>query len=103
MINGVTELSMMKADVLDQFDVIKVCTHYRYKGEEIDYLPYNIDKDIEAKYIEIEGWNTDLTKMSSEAELPNKLIDYISYLEKELETPISIVSVGPDRQQTIHR
>jgi len=103
MINGVTELSMMKADVLDQFDIIKVCTHYIYKGEEIDYLPYNIDKDIEAQYIEIEGWNTDLTKMSSEDELPNKLIDYISYLEKELETPISIVSVGPDRQQTIHR
>jgi len=103
MINGVTELSMMKADVLDQFDKIKVCTHYICNGERIEYLPYNIDNSIEAHYIEVDGWNTDLTKMSSKEELPNKLIDYILYLEKELETPISIVSVGPDRQQTIHR
>ena len=101
MINGVTELSMMKADVLDQFDKIKVCTHYLHKGEKIDYFPYGINNDVKPVYIEMEGWNTDLTKMSNADNLPTALTNYINYLEKELETPISIISVGPDRKQTI--
>ena len=101
MINGVTELSMMKADVLDHFDKIKICTHYLHKGKKIDYLPYGINNDIKPVYIEMDGWNTDLTKMNNTDHLPSELINYINYLEKELETPISIISVGPDRKQTI--
>lgn len=102
MINGVTELSMMKADVLDTFDTIKVCTHYKYKGEVIDYFPYSINEDeIEPIYKEVKAWNTDLTKLRNKEEFPQELLDYVTYLEKQLETPITIVSVGPDRTQTI--
>ena len=102
MINGVTELSMMKADVLDTFETIKVCTHYKYKGDVIDYFPYSInDNEVEPVYKEIKAWNTDLTKLRSKEDFPQELLDYVSFLEKELETPITIVSVGPDRTQTI--
>jgi adenylosuccinate synthase len=101
MINGVTELSMMKADVLDQFDKIKVCTHYLHKGDKIDYFPYNIDNNVQPVYIDFDGWNTDLTELTEADTLPLELKNYINFLEKELETPISIVSVGPDRKQTI--
>ncbi len=102
MINGVTELAMMKADVLDTFDTIKVCTHYMYKGEKIDYFPYSVNEgEVEPVYKEIKGWKTDLTKINDQKDLPQELLDYVAYLEKELETPISIVSVGPDRKQTI--
>ena len=103
MINGVTELSMMKGDVLDSFESIKVCTHYIHNGEKIDNFPYNIDDSVEPVYIEKKGWNVDTTKITSESEFPKELVDYIAYLEAELETPISIVSVGPDRSQTIQR
>ena len=70
MINGVTELSMMKADVLDQFDTIKVCTHYIHKGEKIDFFPYNLDESVKPVYIEVKGWNTDLTELTKTDELP---------------------------------
>ncbi|MCC7332043.1 MAG: adenylosuccinate synthase [Flavobacteriales bacterium] len=104
MINGVTKLIMMKADVLDSFSSIKVCTHYRIDGELIDYMPFDIvSKKVEPVYTELKGWNTDLTKLNSIDELPNNLIQYIEYLEKELNVPISMVSVGPDRNQTIVR
>ena len=101
-INGVTKLMMMKADVLSEFPTIKVCTHYKYNGEIIDYLPYNIEGDkIEPIYKEFPCWKEDLTAKTSMTELPKELTDYVEYLEKELETPIVIVSVGPDRTQTI--
>ena len=101
-INGVTKLMMMKADVLSEFPTIKVCTHYKYNGEIIDYLPYNIEGDkIEPIYKEFPCWKEDLTTKTSMTELPKELTDYVEYLEKELETPIVIVSVGPDRTQTI--
>ena len=100
-INGVTKLMMMKADVLSEFENIKVCTHYTYNGEVIDYLPYNIEGDIEPIYKELPCWKEDLTEKTNMAELPKELTDYVAYLEKELETPIAIVSVGPDRKQTI--
>jgi len=103
MINGVTELSMMKGDVLDTFETIQVCTHYMHNGEKIDYFPYNIDDNTTPVYTEMKGWNIDTTKVTDETEFPQELSDYIAYLEKELETPISIVSVGPDRTQTIQR
>ncbi len=103
-INGVTELMMMKADVLSGFKKIKVCTAYRYKGKEINHLPYNIEEDhITPIYTELSGWADDLTKMTKADELPKALNDYIDFLEKALEVPIKIVSVGPDRLQTIHR
>ncbi|WP_394750039.1 adenylosuccinate synthase [Spongiimicrobium salis] len=103
-INGVTELMMMKADVLSGFKTLKVCTAYTYKGKEISHLPYNIEDDhIQPVYTEMKGWDKDLTKMSKAEELPATLNDYIDFLEKELQVPIKIVSVGPDRTQTIHR
>ncbi len=102
-VNGVTKLMMMKADVLSSFPTIKVCTHYKYNGEIIDHLPYNIEGDkIEPLYKEFPCWKEDLTGLTDMSDLPKELIDYVAYLEKELETPITIVSVGPDRTQTIH-
>ncbi|MBE5321018.1 adenylosuccinate synthase [Pedobacter sp. MR2016-19] len=102
MLNGVTELIMMKADVLDTFDTIYACTHYEYNGETIDYMPYDIIS-IEPKPVlkAIDGWATDVTKITSVDEIPAKLSDYIAFLEKELEVPIKFLSVGPDRAQTL--
>lgn len=103
-INGVTELMMMKGDVLSGFDKLKVCTAYNYKGEKIEHFPYNIEaENVTPIYTEMNGWKEDLTKMTSADQLPKSLNDYIDFLEKELEVPIKIVSVGPDRTQTIHR
>lgn len=102
MINGVTELAMMKADVLDKFDTIRACTKYRINGEEVDYLPYDIDGvEIEPIYEDVPGWNTDLTKLTSFADAPQALKDYVIYLERHLEVPVTTVSVGPDRKQTL--
>jgi adenylosuccinate synthase len=103
-INGVTELNMMKGDVLSGFKKLKICTAYKYKGETITHLPYNIEaENIKPIYSEMDGWSEDLTKMSSPDQFPKALNEYIEFLEKELEVPIKIVSVGPDRTQTIHR
>jgi len=102
MINGVTELIMMKADVLDTFEKIYVCTHYNYLGEKIDYMPYEIiTNKPEPVLKEVEGWNQDLTGITSKDEIPQGLANYIALLEKELQVPITILSVGPDRKQTI--
>ena len=103
-INGVTELMMMKADVLSGFKKVKVCTAYNYKGDKITHLPYNIEpENLTPIYTEMKGWQKDLTQMTKAEQLPDTLHAYIDFLEKELETPIKIVSVGPDRTQTIHR
>ncbi len=103
-INGVTELNMMKADVLSGFEQIKVCTHYEYNGEKIAHLPFDIDaKYVKPVYKTLEGWQEDLTGIKSASELPNALNHYIEYLEKHLEVPITVVSVGPDRTQTLFR
>ena len=103
-INGVTELNMMKADVLSGFEQIKVCTHYEYNGEKIAHLPFDIDaKYVKPIYETLEGWQEDLTGIKSANELPNELNHYIEYLEKHLEVPITVVSVGPDRTQTLFR
>jgi adenylosuccinate synthase len=102
MINGVTELAMMKADVLDKFDTIRACTKYKVDGVEMDYLPYDIDNvKIEAIYEDIPGWKQDLTKLTSFNDAPQALKDYVTYLERHLEVPITTVSVGPDRVQTL--
>lgn len=104
MINGVTELIMMKTDVLSGFETLQVCTHYRLGDEVIDYMPYDIqDNKVVPHYIEMKGWNKDLTATRSIDELPTELLAYISFIEKELEIPITYVSVGPDRTQTIVR
>ena len=101
-INGVTELMMMKADVLSGFKTIKVCTSYMYKEQKIEHLPYDIqEKNVSPIYKEFEGWDEDLTQKESFKNLPKTLKEYISFIEKELNIPISIVSVGPDRKQTI--
>jgi adenylosuccinate synthase len=102
MINGVTELSMMKADVLSCFKTIQVCTHYIINGEKVDYFPFDVDGiDITPVYEEIEGWNCDLTKLQAYEESPQALKNYVTYLEQKLEVPITVVSVGPDRTQTL--
>lgn len=103
MIDGVTKLIMMKSDVLDSFETIKACVAYKVNGEEIDYFPFDINEGIEPVYVELPGWNTDLTKMKSEDEFPEEFNAYLDFLENELEVPIKIVSVGPDREQTIIR
>lgn len=104
MINGVTQLIMMKSDVLDSFATIKACTAYKIDGEETDLFPFDIDSvNIEPVYTELPGWQTDLTKMKSEEVFPEKFSAYIRFLEEQLHTPITIVSIGPDRCQTIVR
>ncbi len=103
MINGVTELSMMKADVLDSFEDIHVCTHYIENNKKIDYFPFEISDETKPVFKKMKGWNQDITKLRSEKEFPKELSDYITFLEKELEVPISIVSVGPNRSETIVR
>lgn len=102
MVNGVTELSMMKSDVLDTFDSIYACTHYIINGEKVDFFPFDIiDSEVTPVYEEIKGWNSDLTKLSSYADAPAELKSYVEYLEQKLEVPITVVSVGPDRKQTL--
>ena len=103
MVNGVTQLIMMKSDVLDDFDSIKACVAYEHKGEQIDYFPYNIEEDIKPVYVELPGWKTDMTRMTSESEFPQAFNEYVKFLENQLETPIKIISIGPDREQTIIR
>jgi adenylosuccinate synthase len=103
-INGVTQLMMMKSDVLSGFKNLKICTAYNYKGEVIRHLPYNIEEEnVSPIYTTFKCWKEDLTKMTDVSQLPSELNEYIDFLEKELEIPIKIVSVGPDRKQTIHR
>ncbi len=104
MLNGVTQLIMMKSDVLDDFDEIKACVAYEIDGERTDRFPFSIESaELKPVYVTMPGWKTDMTKIKSETEFPEAFRNYIAFLEKELETPITIVSVGPDREQTIVR
>lgn len=104
MINGVTQLIMMKSDVLDGFDEIKACVAYNIEGERVTEFPFSIEEDkIVPEYVTLPGWKTDMTAMKSEDEFPEAFKSYIDFLEKELATPITIVSIGPDREQTILR
>jgi adenylosuccinate synthase len=101
-VNGVTQLMMMKGDVLSGFETLKVCTSYNYKGTTIQHLPYNIEEEnVSPIYTEFKGWKADLTGMTTYDELPIELKQYIEFIEKEVEVSIKIVSVGPDRKQTI--
>ena len=103
-INGVTQLMMMKGDVLSGIETLKICTKYEYHGELISHLPFSLDKEhINPKYIEMEGWQEDITNCKSYDELPCQLKEYVSFIENFLETTVGLVSVGPDRKQTIFR
>ncbi len=102
MINGVTQLIMMKSDVLDTFPVIKACVAYKKDGQQVTGMPYDTE-GWQAVYEELPGWMTDLTHCTKEEELPQKFMDYVNYLEQHLGCPITILSVGPDRDQTIVR
>ena len=103
MVNGVTQLIMMKSDVLDEFETIKACVAYNVNGETITDFPYSIEEGIEPVYMELPGWKTDMTGMKDTSEFPAEFVNYITFLERELMTPITIVSIGPDREQTILR
>ena len=101
-LNGVTQLLMMKADVLSGFETIKACTSYRYKGAEISYFPYSLDdEDLEPIYTEIKGWKQDITTIRSKEEIPLELKNYIKFIEDYLEVKMSYLSVGPDREQIV--
>ena len=103
-INGVTQLMMMKADVLSGFDTIEICTAYEHNGEEISHFPFDIAPEfVKPIYKKFKGWKEDLTGMTTMNDLPQELLAYIDFIEKELDIPITIVSVGPDRKQTIFR
>jgi adenylosuccinate synthase len=103
MLNGVTEIILTKADVLDTFETIKVATAYKVNGNETQRVPFDIDVPIEPIYTELKGWNTSIEQMRNSNQLPKELNDYIAFIEKEVGVPVSIVSVGPDREATIFR
>ena len=103
-VNGVTQLTMMKADVLSGFETLKICTAYSYKGEEITHLPYNIEaENVTPIYTHFKGWEEDITELTKASELPKELEEYIKFIEDQLGIPVNVVSVGPDRLQTIER
>jgi adenylosuccinate synthase len=103
MIDGVTQLIMMKSDVLDTFETIRVCVAYEINGRKTIDFPFEADGHIEPVYVDMKGWMTDMTKMQDEDEFPAEFVQYITFLEKELGVPIRMVSLGPDRGQTIIR
>jgi len=108
MINGVEQLIMMKADVLDTFDTIKVAVAYKMNGVETHQIPFdtfaNVEPaNVEPVYKEFKGWKRDLTKITTESDLPFEFMTYVRFIEKEVGVPINIISLGPDREQTIMR
>ncbi|TKS55564.1 adenylosuccinate synthase [Mesohalobacter halotolerans] len=103
-VNGVTDLMMMKADVLSGFKTLKVCTGYHYNGKEISHLPYNLSADdLKPIYKSFKGWSEDISKITEFDKLPQNLKDYIAFIEDFVEVKVKIVSVGPDRKETILR
>ncbi|MAV81173.1 MAG: adenylosuccinate synthase [Flavobacteriales bacterium] len=100
-VNGVTNLMMMKGDVLSGLKKIKVCIKYNYNGKEISHYPFTLEDNLKPVYKELEGWNDDISQTQKYDDLPNTFLNYVKFLEKELKVPISIISVGPDRKQTI--
>ena len=103
MMNGATALIMMKSDVLDDFDTIKVCTGYTLNGKTIDYFPFESAEKLEPVYKEFKGWKCSLKGVRSYEDFPAELKDYIAFIEKETACPVKIVSVGPDRSETVIR
>lgn len=101
MLNGATQLIMMKADVLDQFESIKICVGYEIDGVVIEEFPFELNDDVKPVYVELPGWKTDLTNIKDQNEFPEELNNYISFIEDEMGIPVTIASVGPNREQTI--
>ena len=93
----------MKSDVLDTFDTIKACVAYKIDGKEKTDFPFDIEEGVTPIYKELTGWKTDMTKMRSEDKFPQAFNDYVAFIEKELNVPVRIISIGPDREQTIMR
>ncbi len=100
-INGVSQLIMTKADVLSHFEKFKISNGYIKNGKVIDYMPYSLENDIEPVYKELQGWNKEIDFNCSYDEFPQELKDYIKFIENETNVPVKIVSVGPDRKETI--
>jgi len=103
MLNGVTQLVVTKADVLSGFDTIKVCTHYILNKKKVDYLPYEVDEQLQPVYKEFKGWKEDITKIKSFTDLPAAFKSYLQFIEDEIKVPIKIISVGPNRSETIQK
>ncbi|MDP4209344.1 MAG: adenylosuccinate synthase [Bacteroidota bacterium] len=103
MINGVTQMILTKSDILSEFDTIKVCVAYKINGEVTEQLPYDVNLPIEPVYKEFKGWKKDIAKATSMSDLPQELVDYIRFVEDEVKVPFSIISVGPDRKETIFK
>lgn len=103
MMNGTTSLIMMKCDVMNDFDTIRVCVGYELNGQQIDYFPFEASDDIRPVYRDFPGWKCDLSACHSYDQLPKELRDYISFIEQATGVPVSIISIGPDRDQTIFR
>ncbi|MGE5395104.1 MAG: adenylosuccinate synthase [Candidatus Saccharibacteria bacterium] len=101
MLNGVTELIMMKADVLDNFETIKICMGYEIDGKVTEKFPFELNDQVKPVYVELPGWQTDLTKLTSQDEFPEEFNNYINFIEEQVGVPITIASVGPNRAQTI--
>ena len=101
MLNGVTELIMMKADVLDKFETIKVCVGYEINGEVVEKFPFELNDNVKPVYVELPGWQSDLTQLSSQNEFPEEFNNYINFIEEQVGVPVTIASVGPNRAQTI--
>ena len=102
MLNGVTELFMMKADVLSGFDTVYVCTKYLFNGKEIDYFPSTIgDSTLKPIFKSFKGWEMDISNCKKSSDFPKELIEYINFIENNLQLPIKLVSLGPDRKQTV--
>jgi len=101
MLNGVSELIMMKADVLDSFKSIKIAVGYEIDGKTVNHFPFELTDEVKPVYAELPGWHTDITEITHKNEFPRELKDYISFIEKEMKIPVSIASVGPKRKQTI--
>ena len=101
MLNGTTQLIMMKADVLDQFETIKICVGYEIDGKTVEHFPFELSDDVKPLYVELPGWKTDLTKIKHQNEFPEELNNYINFIEEEMGIPVTIASVGPNREQTI--
>ena len=101
MLNGVTQIIITKIDVLNEFDSIKICSAYNTSEGIIDYLPYSIEEKIEPIYIEMKGWKCDITKIRNKKDLPRELLNYVAFIEKEVNVPVKIISVGAEREATI--
>jgi adenylosuccinate synthase len=101
MLNGVTELNMTKSDVLSHFDTLKICTAYKINGKETQEMPFDINQPVEPVYKEMPSWKVDITGMRKKEELPPEMIDYINFIESAVNVPVSVISVGPDREQFV--